>query len=396
MGFIVSDFAYIGQLPASKSILNRLLIARTYSPDLKIVGSSLADDVVVMDQALNDLSLGKAEFEMGKSATGFRLLAMRLSRLSGQFKISAHESLFERPMNELLKVLFQLGVETELSGNSIEIQSQGWRMHGDMLLVPFARSSQFATAVLMNAWNLPFDLFVSLGGQKVSEGYWRMSLQIAKDLGMQVDAWDGDVRIPKNQQITTAEFKAETDVSSAFSLACVAAVSGDLSIVEFPETHLQPDVAFLEIFEKMGIPLRLTSGTLKVDKAEVLKGVQVDLKNHPDLFPCLVVLCGLAKGDSHLYGAPHLVFKESNRLEEMVNWLKLMGRDVISNDDGVMISGDPVTPRAEPLKLSAKGDHRLAFAAAVLKAAGWRVELDDSKVVSKSFPEFWQILGWSI
>lgn len=390
----MTSFAYVGPVPASKSLLNRLLITKSYFHDLELHGVSRADDVQLMQAALGAFDAGKNHFEIGRSATGLRLLALRVSRNPGRYVISGHETLFARPTQELLKVLFQLGVGARVDGRAMEIHSQGWKMHGDMLLVPFSRSSQFATAVLMNAWNLDFDLFISLGGQKVSEGYWRMSLQLAQDLGMRVESWDGDIRIPAGQKINVEEYKVESDVSSVFALACVAAVAGDLSIVDFPESRMQPDVAFLEIFHRMGIPVSFTNGVLKVDQAKEIKGIQVDLHTTPDLFPGLAVLCGLAEGESRLYGAPHLRFKESDRLDEIAGWLKIMGREVITNDDGVLISGKAHTPPEEPIELDSRGDHRLAFAAAILKAKGWPIRLVDSDVVSKSFPEFWEILGW--
>jgi 5-enolpyruvylshikimate-3-phosphate synthase len=39
------------------------------------------------------------------------------------------------------------------------------------------------------------------------------------------------------------------------------------------------------------------------------------------------------------------------------------------------------------------GDHRLAFAAAVLRAAGFRLDIRGGEVVTKSFPEFWSLVG---
>ncbi len=61
--------------------------------------------------------------------------------------------------------------------------------------------------------------------------------------------------------------------------------------------------------------------------------------------------------------------------------------------DGLRILGeDPVQPRGG-LDLQMDQDHRLAFAAAVLKRAGFAVQIDHPEVVQKSFPEFWDFVG---
>ncbi len=391
----VKSLAFVGQLPASKSILNRLLLVQSYFPKLQITGESQADDVHNMREAIRSFEKGEDIF-VGSAGTVLRFMALRVSRKPGTYRLCGEERLFARPQAELQKILHQLGVKSELGTDSMTIESSGWKLHGDTLLVPFARSSQFASSVLLNAWDLPFDLFVSLGGQKVSEGYWRMSQRIALDLGMKIDFWDGDFRVPREQKMTASWYVAEPDLSSAFSIAAVAAVSGSASITDFPTQSLQPDAEFVRILAGMGVPIVLSGTTLKVDKASRLNGVAVNLKNCPDLFPVLAALCAIAEGESHLYGASQLVYKESNRLERMAEIIKRFGRKVTVEDDGLKIFGSTHSPPGANLKIQTDQDHRLAFAAAVFKAAGYHTEIDNGAVVNKSFPEFWDILGWQV
>ena len=392
----MSSFAFVGKLPASKSILNRLLIAQSYFSGLQIEGDSLCDDVQVMRAAVQDLLAGKADLQAGSAGTVLRFLALRAARIPGRFRIHGHARLFQRPQTELLKILRQLGVTAKLVENYLELEGEGWRLHGDTLLVPFERSSQFATAVLLNAWDLPFDLYVSLGGQKVSEGYWRMSVRLMQELGMRIDFWDGDFRVPKHQGVKIEKVSAEIDVSSAFALAAVAAVSGAATFLDFPQSGLQPDAGFTSILERMGVPISLSMTTLRVEKALRLNGVAVNLKTMPDLFPVLAVLCALAEGESELYGAPHLIHKESDRLHRVADWIQQLGREVELKSDGIVIRGEPLRPQEKTLSLDTDFDHRLAFAAAVLKAAGFKIEIQKPEVVAKSFPEFWSILGWQL
>lgn len=385
-------------MPASKSHLNRLLLAQSYSPYLKVNGDSQCEDVRLFRQGVIQLLSERppgqpCEIQVGSGGTVLRFLALRASRMNGEFILRGEPGLFSRPQQELIKILRQLGVESELGSDFLKINTQGWRLQGDTLLVPFQRSSQFASAVLLNAWGLPMELFVSLGGQKVSEGYWRMSVKVATELGMKIDFWDGDFRVPRAQKITAHEASAEMDVSSAFALAGLAAVGGSASFTGFPQSNLQPDMAFIPILKSMGVPVTEQGTNLKVERAPHLTGVAVDLKNSPDLFPVLAALCALAEGESQLYGAPHLVHKESDRLHRMADMVRAFGRTVAENKDGITIFGDTPKPQSSPVTVDCEGDHRLAFAAAVFRQAGWNVQIENPDVVEKSFPEFWTIAG---
>jgi 3-phosphoshikimate 1-carboxyvinyltransferase len=390
----VKPLAFVGKLSSSKSMMNRALLAQSFNPYLKIAGDSDCEDVVFMEEAVKALSEGQEIFA-GHAGTVLRFMAIRASRIPGRHVLRGEKRLFQRPQQELVKILGQLGVRAELKEDSIIIEGEGWKLQGDTLLVPAERSSQFATAVLLSAWDLPFDLFVSRGQQKVSEGYWRMSVEMAKHLGMHIDFWDGDFRVPKNQKISAQDIAMEIDMSSAFALSAVAAVAGRAMLLDFPERSLQPDSSFVTILSRMGIPICQDGSKLIVERAARLNGIAVNLKSTPDLFPVLAALCALAHGESDLFGAPHLIHKESDRLGKMVDWLRQAGREVLVKEDGLVIRGEGPAKPGATLQFDCEQDHRLAFAAAVFMGAGFPVEIKNRQAVDKSFPEFWNILGWN-
>ncbi len=389
----MSGFAFVGRLPASKSIINRLLIVKSHFPDFDIRGDSQADDVRFMRQAIAALNRREV-IQVGSAGTVLRFMALRAARIPGRHRLQGHPRLFARPQEELLKILRQLGIATELGSDFLQLEGSGWCMQGDTLLVPLDKSSQFASAILLNAWNLPQELFVSLGGQQVSSGYWRMTTRLVQDLGMRLDFWDSDFRVPARQVPSLSGYSVEPDLSSAFALAAVAAVSGQATILDFPENSIQPDAAFVAILEAMGVHIRRSKESIKIERAKLLNGVAVNLRSTPDLFPVLAALCALAEGESDLFGAPHLVYKESNRLMKTAELLRAVGREVELKEDGLCVRGHRVSPPGTKFSFDCDHDHRLAFAAAVLKAAGFSIEIQHPEVVSKSFPEFWSILGW--
>lgn len=383
--------SFIGHVPASKSILNRALILQSFEPDLRIYGVSDSDDVVKMKAGIKALE-DQAMIDCGEGGTVLRFLALRASREKGRHKLTGSARLINRPQEELVKILSQLGVTAKFEKNSLAIESDGWRLQGDTLHVPSHRSSQFASAVLLNAWELPFDLYVSPVGAGVSEGYWRMTQKLVTDAGMKLDRWDHDFRIPARQKISATSLTVEPDMSSAFALAAAAAVGGSTTLLDFPVESLQPDSIFPNILQKMGVPIQFDCGRLKVQRAQFLRGVAVRLTNAPDLFPVLATLCALAEGDSELYGAPQLVHKESDRIARTAELLRVTGRTLTPLEDGLRVGGVLQKTRERSV-FNPDRDHRLAMAAGVLKLAGIPIHIENPEVVNKSFAGFWQSAG---
>jgi 3-phosphoshikimate 1-carboxyvinyltransferase len=78
--------------------------------------------------------------------------------------------------------------------------------------------------------------------------------------------------------------------------------------------------------------------------------------------------------------------KESNRISDLADGLRMMGIEVDESEDGLVIHGNP-HPRSVGV-LKTKDDHRLAMAFALFSAGDTDVELDDVSVVAKSWPSY--------
>lgn len=384
-------FRFKGTVSSSKSILNRLLVIQSFAPSLVITGDSKADDVVKMKSALQSLKRGEPA-DCGSAGTTLRFLALRASRLPGTHHLSGSLRLFSRPHDEITRLLAQLGREGEIRLQRLTVRGGDWVVEGREVVVDRSISSQFASALFLNAWELPFDLDVRFEGRAVSEPYFDMTLDLVSKAGMRVERLSNDVfRIAKGSRVTASSLEAEIDLSSAFSVAALAAVSGgQVEIENWPEKSLQPDRAFASILETMGCEVSM-GDSLVVRGVAPLRPIEQNLKNCPDLFPVLATLCAFADGTSRLSGAPHLAAKESDRIAKTAELVKALGRKTRALDGGLEIEGRPLGLGSsfKPFKYDTDHDHRLAMAAAVARAAGARVELTDANVVTKSFPGFW-------
>ena len=119
------------------------------------------------------------------------------------------------------------------------------------------------------------------------------------------------------------------------------------------------------------------------------------MQNCPDLFPVVSALCACIEGTSHLYGALHLAYKESDRIQETAKLLEKFERKVTILKDGLIIEGRSISTKNDPSAFSfnPQEDHRMAMAAGLLKKTGAPIRILNPQVVNKSFPEFWSVVN---
>lgn len=382
------DFS--GEISASKSLMNRALIIRSYNPGFQIVGHSSSEDVTLLKSAL-DLLYSKNDFFAGDGGTTLRFLATRLSRVNGCFKIQMSPRLSRRPHQHLIEALSSLGIKTIHKENTLEIFSSDWKIFDKPISISQKVSSQFLSALLLNSWGLDKDFKIEIldFNNAVSNLYLEMTVQILKKAGMQIEREKNLILVPKNQRPHSMSYIVEPDMSSVFSLAAAAIFSGRCEIRNIPSSSLQPDFVFINILKEVGASITYEKSTVIVQKTHSLKSCTVNLSNSPDLFPVLCVLMAHADGVSHLHGAPHLIHKESNRIEQTQKLLKGLGVQFDALDDGIKIYGKGMGWLSPHFEFDSDHDHRMAMAAGVAKKAGHPITIKNSDCVNKSFPNFW-------
>ncbi len=391
-----SLFRYDGVIPASKSHFNRALICGSYAPSVVLKGESTCDDVLKMKEAFARLQR-ESIYDCGSAGTVLRFLALRASRIPGVHILKGTPRLLSRPQEDLVEILKQLGVRIEIQTDRLIIHSRGWQKPKLSLRVNREKSSQFVSGILLNAWDLDFPLKIEWDQTGVSEGYWQMSTQVVKDFGMRLENFEKGVLIPAHSKVQIRQYQIESDLSSSFAIAAYAALNGEATFRSFPFQSLQPDKVFVQILEKMGAGVETGADHVRIFQKTPglvsLQGVHWNLNECPDLFPVLATLCAFAKGPSRLDGAPHLVFKESNRIQKTAELLGHLGVQTKILPDGMEVHPPArlVMPTSS-FSYDTDHDHRLAFAAALVASQTSSIQILHPEVVHKSFPEFWQII----
>ncbi|MDE0977618.1 MAG: 3-phosphoshikimate 1-carboxyvinyltransferase, partial [Arenicellales bacterium] len=197
--------------------------------------------------------------------------------------------------------------------------------------------------------------------------------------------------ILRGQQITVPG-----DISSAaFFLVAAALCPG--SDVTLCGIGINPTrTAVLEILNLMGANIeifgqRQESGEPLCDlrvRSQLLKGIDVPrslVANAIDEFPVLAIAAAGAVGITRIRGATELRFKESDRINAVVQGLGNLGVNAIEYEDGMDIIGGGFRSGT----IDSRGDHRIAMAFAVAGCCSdGPVVVNDCQNIATSFPGF--------
>jgi 3-phosphoshikimate 1-carboxyvinyltransferase len=217
-----------------------------------------------------------------------------------------------------------------------------------------------------------------------------MTMDAQRVFGVEIEASDDlmNYRVER-QTYRPVEMKVEGDWSSAAYMLAAGVVCGEVTVENLNAGTHQADRAMVEILNAMGAGVNCRDGSISVSKEE-LQGVELDLSDSPDLFPIVSALSAVAKGSCVLRGLGRLRFKESDRLEAMVEGLARAGISVARDVDSLSIEGGK--PRG--CVIDPRKDHRIAMAFAILGLVGeGETTILDAECVSKSYPGFWRDLA---
>jgi 3-phosphoshikimate 1-carboxyvinyltransferase len=303
--------------------------------------------------------------------------------LVGSSKLTCGESLQRRPIGPLVDSLKELGVDCWCDGGYPPVEIKKGGIKGGKTTLPGDVSSQFLSSLLLVS---PFarKTIIGLTTPLQSEPYVLMTLKMQKRFGVEIET-SGMAYLIEGQNYSPATVRIEGDWSSASFLLAAGALAGEVEIGDLNLASFQGDRSILDLLKRMGAEIE---AEVHVEKTR-LKRIDVNLSNCPDLFPVVCVLSAGAEGVSRITGIDRLKIKESNRIEAMKDGLGKMGVRMEERGGEVLIEGgSPSGGEIDPQK-----DHRIAMAFAVLGLiAKGKTVIKDAECVSKSFPDFWDVL----
>jgi 3-phosphoshikimate 1-carboxyvinyltransferase len=428
-------------VPGSKSITNRaLVLAALAGPSgaSTLHGALHSEDTEIMTECLRALGFQvavnrakeaiqvsggtdlqpipapEAALFVGNSGTTMRFLTALVSLGHGCYRLDGVARMRERPIEDLLEALRQLGVKAYSERNNgyppVVVETNG--LNGGKANIRADASSQFLSGLLMAAPLARGPVILSVNGL-VSAPYIDMTVALMRRFGVRIEAdanqfivSGNQFQIPKitgfitnghanqfvvsgNQFYAPQELKIEPDASAAsYFLAAAAITKGDVRVCGLSTWNsLQGDVRFVNILQEMGCRVWREDEGLRV-KGQPLHGVTVDMNDISDCVMTLAVVALFAKGPTTIRNVAHIRHKETDRLSALATELRRVGARVEVLEDGLTIDPGPL----HAATIETYNDHRMAMSMALvgLKVPGMVIR--NPGCVAKTYPRFFEDL----
>jgi 3-phosphoshikimate 1-carboxyvinyltransferase len=307
--------------------------------------------------------------------------------------ITGDAPLRHRPMKPLHDALRQLGAQVKSvdEPGHLPVWVSGDALDGGTVSIPGDISSQYVSALMMIGPYLPDGIRLQLTSPLVSRPYVAITASVMSSFGATgIAIGDHTIGVEPCPYVATS-YAIEADASSAsYPLAAAAIAGGSVKVLGVGQPALQGDAAFIEVLEAMGCKTQATDSSLEVTSTEQLHGIEIDMADMSDLVPTLAVVAVFADSPTRITGVGFIRHKESDRIGDLVNGLKKIGCDAVEEEDGILIR--PVNfDQLHGAELSTHDDHRLAMAWSLLALRIPGISIEEPEVVSKSWPEWWDV-----
>ena len=405
-------------VPGSKSYTNRALIAAALARGESVIRNPLhSDDTRYMADALNQLGIAvstqpdgsfsvhgqdgriparSARLFVGNAGTAMRFLTAMLTLGEGTYVIDGTDRMRERPIQDLLDGLIQLGAGVcSVKGTGcppVEIRAAGLR--GGSVRIPGDKRSQFFSAILLAAPYARSDVEIRVDGPLVSRPYVDMTISLMREFGAQAQRTDTVMAVRAGRHYVGRDYTVECDASSAsYFLAAAAVTGGRVRVTGLSRESAQGDVHFADALARMGCDVRdgrTPDGVPFIDvRGGKLRGIEIDMGDMSDVSMTLAAVAVFAEGPTRIINVANMRLKETDRIAALATELRRIGQDVTELPDGIVIEPRPVRGAV----IRTYDDHRMAMSFAVvgLRTAGIIVE--NPSCVSKTFPDFFERLA---
>jgi len=340
---------------------------------------------------LNGLTKPDGPLDMGNSGTAMRLLAGLLSGQVFPATLTGDVSLRQRPMERIITPLSQMGADLAAADGKPPLAiNPVSRLTGISYRLPMA-SAQVKSSILLAG-------LYAKGSTQIHESTPTRDHTERMIAGFTGRRWEqgNPIQVESGHILRGQQITVPGDISSAaFFLVAAALCPG--SDVTLCGIGINPTrAAVLEILNLMGANIeicgqRQESGEPLCDlrvRSQRLKGIDVPqslVANAIDEFPALAIAAAGAVGITRIRGATELRFKESDRINAMVQGLGNLGVNAIEYEDGMDIIGGGFRSGT----IDSRGDHRIAMAFAVAGCCSdGPVVVNDCQNIATSFPGF--------
>lgn len=335
--------------------------------------------------------------DCGNSGTTSRLLTGLLSSQHLSFSLIGDESLSKRPMNRVIKPLKEMGCIIKSNDGLLPLHIDASNsFKGIDYKMPIA-SAQVKSAILLAGLGAKNPSVVK--ELKHSRNHSEIMLE---SMGANIVVDDNNITLnPLSSKLKSFNMDIPADPSSAaFFIALAALLKGsDLTVKNI---LLNPTrTGFIDVLGKMGVQ-GLVSNPM-TNNGESCGDIQFigsnikscDVPAHMipsiiDEIPILAVIAAFAKGRTVFHQVEELRFKESDRLDAIIQNLQSFGINAFEEKNNLIVDGGKPTKMA---KIISYDDHRIAMAFIILSLVAFKeFDIDNTDCIDISLPGFFDIL----
>ncbi|MFM2235007.1 MAG: 3-phosphoshikimate 1-carboxyvinyltransferase [Actinomycetota bacterium] len=403
------------RVPGSKSVAARALVCAALATGKSSVSNlPTGDDTVSMLAGLSLLGAqiethgNTAEFASGidvdqassivvdarLAGTTARFLTAVSALRAGEVVITGEDSLRKRPMHDLHQALSDIGLDVSpLNGAGVlPVAVKRGEQKSERIRIAAITSSQFTTALMLIAPKLSRGLAIVTEGEVVSQSYIEMTIGVQHSFGVTPIEHGEHIFRYDSGDYVGAQYEVEPDASSAsYPLAAAAIAGGRVVVSGLGRSSLQGDAKFADVLVRMGCSIEVVGDDVVLSRPQdrLLQGVTIDMRDMSDLVPSLAVVAAFAQTATTINGVGFIRKKESDRIGDLAHELRELGVQVDELADGLTVH--PSKPHGGIV--NTHHDHRLAMSLALIGLVTPGVVINDPMVVTKSWPEYWTMLG---
>ena len=381
-------------LTGSKSESNRALILSALSQgEVSILNLSSAADTVTLQSVLAN-NHPTSEVNVGPAGTAMRFLTAYYAFKGEKITITGSDRMKQRPIGTLVNALRNLGAQIKYLEKDcyppIEIigifeqKNQKVSIRGDI-------SSQFLTALLLLANSFPKGLDLEIIDELTSKPYVDMTLAMLAQCGIQ-HTWENDIISiqPQNFEATTITIEPDWSAASYWYSVVALAEKAKIQLPNLKKDSLQGDNAIAQIMTLFGVHTTFNDDGIVIEKiAHEIKPQLLDFKECPDLAQTVIVCAAILGKEFSFTGLETLKIKETDRILALQTELAKMNIKLIETQADVYQLDCLDLYLPQEITISTYEDHRMAMAFAPIAMVIKEVNIEEPKVVEKSYPHFW-------
>ena len=337
---------------------------------------------------------GHESIYVGNSGSTVRMVAPLAALTQGRVVFEGEPQLYQRPVSDLLIALKALGIKA----NSINrdgfppIEIYGGTLYGGEVVVSGMITSQHVSGLLMVAPYARRNVRMKISGELLSKPYVDVTIDAMRYFGGEV----GNINyehfvVTAGEKYLGRDYKIEGDYSSAaYFFAMGAIVKSPITVAGLNPRSVQGDRRFLDILIRMGCNVNYSKEGITVSRQKPLVGTIQDMGDYPDIVQPLAVVAAFASGKTLIKNIGHLIYKETDRINNTAMELRKIGVEVNVTENTMLITGGNVKGG----EVESHNDHRLvmSLAVAALFANGDTV-INGAETASKSYPNFFRDLA---